>query len=162
MQIVNLKPKILVGMNDDMSIVDDTTFDLWHAFMPNKKHIKNVVGKELFSLQVFTDDVTFYNFTEHTVFTKWACVEVESLEDVPENMDVLMFEGGMYLVEEHCGPSYEVKKTYSRIFKDIIPFSNFSVDKRPHFELLGENYLGRDPNSKEDIWIPIVFENHVY
>mgnify|MGYP003646674059 CR=1 FL=1 len=124
MQIVNLKPKILVGMNDDMSIVDDTTFDLWHAFMSNKKHIKN--------------------------------------EDVPENMDVLMFEGGMYLVEEHCGPSYEVKKTYSRIFKDIIPFANFSVDKRPHFELLGENYLGRDPNSKEDIWIPIVFENHVY
>lgn len=149
-------------MRDEMSLVEDSTFDLWHGFMTNKKQISHQVGNDLYNLHVYSEHVTFFNFTENTVFTKWACVEVSNMDTVPEGMDVLMFEGGMYLVEEHNGPSFEVQKTYDRIFKEIIPFSNFSVDQRPHFEVLGEHYLGRDPNSKEDIWIPIVFENQTY
>jgi AraC family transcriptional regulator len=162
MHIVNLKPKILIGISDQMSLAEDSTVDLWRAFMPNRKFIKNTVGNDVMNLHIYPESVSFFSFTERTVFTKWACVEVSEVKDIPSGMDVLMLEGGTYLVEEHHGSSADIKNTYERIFRDIIPHANFSVDQRPHFEVLGENYLGQDPNSKEDIWIPIVFENQTY
>jgi AraC family transcriptional regulator len=32
----------------------------------------------------------------------------------------------------------------------------FEVDDRPHFEILGIRYRNNDPNSEEEIWIPII------
>jgi AraC family transcriptional regulator len=36
-----------------------------------------------------------------------------------------------------------------------VPASNYDLDDRPHFEILGDKYKNGDPNSEEDIWIPI-------
>ena len=33
--------------------------------------------------------------------------------------------------------------------------SKYSIDNRPHFEIIGEKYKNNDPNSEEEIWIPI-------
>jgi AraC family transcriptional regulator len=36
-----------------------------------------------------------------------------------------------------------------------LPNSAYELDDREHFELLGEKYKNNDPNSEEEIWIPI-------
>lgn len=162
MHIVNLKPKILVGVSDEMSLAEDGTMALWQKFMPNKKLLTNTMGTEVYNVHIYPHDVSFFNFTENTVFTKWACTEVSSADSIPEGFELLLLEGGTYLVEEHNGPANEVQKTYERIFTEILPHANFSIDQRPHFEVLGDKYLGMHPNSKEDIWIPIAFDAASY
>ena len=44
---------------------------------------------------------------------------------------------------------------FQYIFSEWIPQSDYSVDDRPHFEVLGAKYKNNDPDSEEEIWIPI-------
>jgi AraC family transcriptional regulator len=36
-----------------------------------------------------------------------------------------------------------------------LPASEYVVDNRPHFEILGAQYKNNEPDSEEEIWIPI-------
>jgi AraC family transcriptional regulator len=36
-----------------------------------------------------------------------------------------------------------------------LPGSDFVLDTRPHFEVLGDQYKNNDTTSEEEIWIPI-------
>lgn len=156
MHILNIKPKLLIGQRIDMCYEDDQTFDLWRSFMPFVANVPNAIKGALYSVQVYPAGVTFFNFTETTIFTKWAAIEVTDLENVPEEMDVLELTGGMYLVEEHIGTGSSILETYDRIFNELLPSVNFNVDhSRPNFEVLGHKYKNNDATSREDIWIPI-------
>lgn len=46
------------------------------------------------------------------------------------------------------------------IFSDWLPKSDYELDERPHFEILDEKYKNDDPNSEEEIWIPIRNKNN--
>jgi AraC family transcriptional regulator len=46
-------------------------------------------------------------------------------------------------------------KTFQYIFGTWLPNSEYVLDNRPHFEILGEKYKNDDPTSEEEIWIPI-------
>ena len=46
-------------------------------------------------------------------------------------------------------------KTLMFILNSWLPNSEFDIDNRPNFEVLGEKYKRTDPSSEEDIWIPI-------
>jgi AraC family transcriptional regulator len=54
---------------------------------------------------------------------------------------------------------YKGSSTDTRIFQHIfetwLPQSGYELDNRPHFEVLGEKYRNNDPESEEDIYIPI-------
>ncbi|WP_371811654.1 GyrI-like domain-containing protein [Flavobacterium sp. M31R6] len=41
------------------------------------------------------------------------------------------------------------------MFRTWIPNSKYDLDHRPHFEILGAKYKKDDPNSEEEIWVPI-------
>jgi predicted transcriptional regulator YdeE len=41
------------------------------------------------------------------------------------------------------------------IYTEWLPASNYELDNRPQFEILGVKYKTNDPNSEEEIWIPI-------
>ncbi|MFM9945765.1 MAG: GyrI-like domain-containing protein, partial [Bacteroidia bacterium] len=41
------------------------------------------------------------------------------------------------------------------IYGTWIPNSEYNLDNRPHFEILGEKYKNNHPDSEEEIWIPI-------
>ncbi|MDP5096829.1 MAG: GyrI-like domain-containing protein [Flavobacterium sp.] len=36
-----------------------------------------------------------------------------------------------------------------------MPNSEYQLDNRPHFEILGAKYKNNAPDSEEEIWIPI-------
>lgn len=154
-----LKEKNLVGIHSTMSLTENKTAELWRNFMPRRKEIQSTIGKDLYSLQEY-DPNYFINFDVKTPFEKWACVEVEDLNSIPEKMSALVLRGGLYAVFLYKGLSTNTE-IFNYIFSKWLPESEYTLDHRPHFELLGEKYKNNDPNSEEEIWIPIKPKNEL-
>lgn len=149
-----LSPKKLVGRRVRMSFAKDATARLWKGFMPARKNIKDVSGRELFSVQVYPPSF-FERMDPHEEFEKWATAEVSDFADVPEDMETLILECGLYAVFLYHGASSKADSFFKYIFTEWLPESGYELDSRPHFEILGEKYKNDDPNSEEEIWIPI-------
>ena len=149
-----LTEKKLLGHSIEMSFIENKTFQLWSGFMPNRKEIKNVINPNLYSLEVYTEN-HFDNFDPNDCFEKWAAVEVSNYDSIPEGMKTLIVPDGLYAVFLHLGPAADAHKTYHSIFAEWLPNSEYTVDNRPHFAVMNEKYKKDDPNSEEEIWIPI-------
>ena len=155
-KIVTLPAKKLIGYSIEMSLLDNQTQTIWQLFMPRLKEIKNAVSADLFSLQNYPENY-FTNFTPETIFTKWAAVEVKDFENIPEGFKKLEITGGKYAVFLHKGNTEMFAKTAQYIYTEWLPNSGFQLDNKPHFEVLGDNYLGHEnPESEEEIWIPVI------
>ena len=135
-----------------MSLADNKTFQLWQSFMPRRKEIQNTVSTDLFSMQVY--DVS-YDFSQPTQeFEKWAAMEVTTFDAIPDGMEPFELVGGLYAVFLYKGLSTDTS-IFRYIFGEWLVSSEYLLDHRPHFEILGEKYKNNDPNSEEEIWIPI-------
>lgn len=151
----NLEQKKLIGKKLEMSYVNNKTGELWRSFMPRRKEITNNIGSELYSMQIYNSIFDFQNFNPNDNFTKWAAVEVTDFEQIPENMESYTLKGGLYAVFTHKGSSLDFQRTFQYIFGVWLPNSDYQIDDREHFELLGENYKNESPDSEEEVWIPI-------
>jgi AraC family transcriptional regulator len=150
-----LAQKVLVGKKLEMSYSNNRTIELWRSFMPRKKEIRNQVGSELYSMQIYTSVFDFQNFNPNDTFTKWAAIEVTDFERIPKEMESYILKGGLYAVFTHKGSSIDFQRTFQSIFDVWLPNSDYQIDDREHFELLGEKYKNESPDSEEEIWIPI-------
>lgn len=148
-----LKPKKLVGLHLSMSLVNNLTGQLWRQFGPHIQKIPHRVSEDKISLQIYPPKY-YAQFNPTTAFTKWATVEVSSFDDLPEGLQTLDLKGGMYAVFDYKGSSGD-SSIFQYIFTEWLPQSNYMVDNRPHFEVLGPKYKNNDPNSEEEIWIPV-------
>lgn len=153
-QIKILTDKKLIGKHIEMSFIENKTFQLWNSFMPRQKEIKNKIDSNLYSLEVFPVNY-FDNFDLANTFQKWAAVEVKNFNTIPPEMETLLIPTGLYAVFIHKGPATEGHKTYHTIFAEWLPNSEYTVDDRPHFAVMDEKYKKEDPDSEEEIWIPI-------
>lgn len=154
-EIKLLSAKKLIGKSTRMSLAINKTPMLWKAFMTERKSIQNTIGTDLYSIQVYDHKDDFRNFTPQTEFEKWAVVEVENFDGIPENMKSFVLPKGMYAVFIHKGTPAEFQKTFQYIFGVWLPSSEYLLDDRPHFELLGEKYKNNSPDSEEEVWIPV-------
>ena len=152
--IISLSSKKLLGIRTRTSLSLNKTRSLWQSFMPRRKEIRNAIGTELYSLQVY-DSFYFSNFNPHTEFEKWACVEVKDYDTIPEGMEPFSLPGGLYAVFLYKGSSASGAETFRYIFETWLPSSEYELDNRPHFEVLGEKYRNDNPDSEEEIWIPV-------
>jgi len=152
-QIEILKEKKLVGKSLKMSLVDNKTGALWRSFMPRRKEITNAVSTDMYSMQVY-DASYFDEFSPNKEFEKWALMEVTDFEEIPDEMTAFALIEGLYAVFHYKGLNTDTR-IFEYIFTTWLPASKYMLDNRPHFELLGEKYKNADPNSEEDIWIPI-------
>lgn len=152
---IKILPEIkLMGNSMAMSYADNKATELWKSFMPKRKEIQNNIGKELYSMQIYPASF-FENFNPTTVFEKWAAVEVTDFDTIPDGMGCFSMPGGLYAVFEFKGDGTMAAKTFQYIFETWFPSSEYSLDNRPHFEILGEKYKHGDPASEEEIWIPV-------
>jgi AraC family transcriptional regulator len=69
-------------------------------------------------------------------------------------METFNLNCGEYAVFDYQGLSND-NSIFQYIYRKWLPNSNYKLENRSHFEVLGENYRNNDPNSKEQIWIPI-------
>jgi AraC family transcriptional regulator len=150
-----LPEKKLVGKQMKMSLSDNKTGLLWKSFMQRRKEIRNNITSALYSLQVYDHSIDFASFNQDTVFEKWAAVEVADFDNIPPDMETFLLTGGLYAVFIHKGAASTGPKTFRYIFESWLPNSGYLPDRRPHFELLGEKYKNEDPDSEEEVWIPV-------
>jgi AraC family transcriptional regulator len=153
-RIETVSEKKLIGNHLTMSLMDNRTAALWKSFMPRRKEIINAVATDLFAVQIYNENY-FQNFNPANIFVKWATMEVRDFSNVPDGMETLAIPAGSYAVFLHRGPASEGPKTFQYIFGTWLPKSNYLLDIRPHFEILGDKYKNEDPSSEEEIWIPI-------
>jgi AraC family transcriptional regulator len=153
-----LPEKRFIGKKIRMSFLNNKTYELWKSFMPYRKQITNNIGSELYSIEVY-EPLYFNKFDPGKEFEKWAAVEVTSHCMVPEGLETLATYGGLYAVFLHHGPASEGPKTYQYIFETWLPHSDYLIDDRPHFAVMGEKYKNEDLNSEEEIWIPVKPKN---
>lgn len=153
-RIETLKEKKLIGKQLRMSLSNNRTGELWRSFMQNRRSITNNIGSALYSMQIF-DPAYFRNFNPAAEFQKWAAIEVADHNIVPDGMETVTLPEGLYAVFIHKGAASTGPQTFQYILGTWLPGSDYMLDNRPHFELLGEKYKNDDPASEEEIWIPI-------
>ncbi len=145
--------KKLVGKRLKMSFADYKAGELWKDFLSKRNEICNCANNELISISVYKSK-HFEDFKSTDEFDKWAAVEVMDFENVPNEMETFVLPSGLCAVFDYKGLN-----TDNSIFKYILgmwlPSSQFTLDDRPHFEVLGDKYKNNDPTSEEEIWIPI-------
>jgi len=122
--------------------------------MPRRKEITNNLSADLISMQIYSQTFDFKEFNINEEFEKWASVEVFDSHNIPERMEPFELSGGLYAVFVHRGSSTD-NSTFQYIFNNWLPNSGFEIDFRPHFEIFVEKYKNADPNSEEEILIPI-------
>ncbi|MBT8231573.1 MAG: GyrI-like domain-containing protein [Saprospiraceae bacterium] len=151
--IKNISDKILVGMQTEMSIVNNQTFKLFKTFMPRKKEIMNIVDDNVYDLRIYP--ANYYEvFDPQAQFIKWAAAEVSDNNDIPTDMETFHLQGGQYAVFHYKGLNSD-PSIFQYIFTEWLPQSGYTLDYRPHFEIMGPKTKLNDSNSEEEIWIPI-------
>lgn len=151
----NIPSKRFIGYSIKTSLANDQTVKIWKQLMPRLKEISNAVSADLFSLQEY-EFTSFQDFTPFTEFKKYALVEVKDFENIPEGFEKFELKAGKYAVFNHKGTAEEFVKTSQFIFGEWLPKSEFELDDRPHFSVMGDKYFGHEnPESEEEIWIPI-------
>ena len=150
----NLVEKKLIGKRIRTSFSNNRTFELWNTFMPKRKEIKNIIGTELYSIQIY-EPLFFDNFDPKKEFEKWATMEVTDFNIVPDGMETFILQSGLYAVFLYHGAASAAAPAFRYILDTWLPGAGYSLDHRPHFEILGEKYKNEDPTSEEEIWIPI-------
>lgn len=154
-RIEELKETKLIGKNLKMSFVNNRTFELWKSFSPNRKEIQNHVNTNLFSVDIYPRSDFFEQFNSNEEFEKWAAVEVANFGLIPNEMEKLVIPEGKYAVFHYKGKPSEAQATFQFIYGTWLPNSQYKMDDRPYFALMGEKYKGENSDSEEEFWIPI-------
>lgn len=154
-RIEQLPATKLVGKRLQVSLAQNRTAELWRSFMPHRNEILHRVSPNLFSLQHYGEALVAGTFHPEVVFEKWAAAEVSAFEAIPAGMETLELPGGLYAVFLHKGLPSDFPRTWQFILNTWLPQSPYELDHRAHFELLGETYKNNDPDSEEEIWVPI-------
>jgi AraC family transcriptional regulator len=158
-QIKRNSGRKLIGIQLEMSLVENRVGELWKSFMPRRNEIQQKVSTDLISVQVYDPIFDFENFNPTTKFRKWAAVEVIDFNSIPNEMETYELEDGLYAVFHYQGLNTD-PQIFKYIFREWLPNSDYELDMRPHFEILGEKYKNNDPTSEEEIWIPIKLKNN--
>jgi len=155
-ELVEVEPRKLIGKCVTTTLSFDDTAALWKDFMSRHKEIVNRVDSGFYSMQVYPFGFKVEEFTRETEFERWAAVEVENFNMVPEGMQTKVLAGGLYAVFTHVGPVKQFVETSNYIYGKWLPQSGYQLDDRAHFERLGEKYYGPEhPESEEEIWVPV-------
>lgn len=152
-RIVVLTEKKLVGKKLQMSFANYKVGELWQSFMAKRKEITNNLTNDLISLAVYLP-THFSDFKPTNEFERWATIEVTDFDNVPNEFDTFVLSSGLYAVFDYKGLSSD-NSIFKFILETWLPSSDYILDNRPHFEVLGDKYKNNDPSSEEEIWIPI-------
>ncbi len=151
-QIKTFPTTKFIGKNLSFTYSDYRAFELWSSFMPRRKEVPNAIGTDLYNIQI---NSIGFSFGLQEPFVKWAAVPVANFDFVPDEMETLEILEGWYAVFHYKGDQSNAPAFFNAIYTKWLPASNYELDHRPQFEILGVKYKTNDPNSEEEIWIPV-------
>ena len=71
-------------------------------------------------------------------------------------MDSTIIVGGAFVTFILKGEKPTLTENYNYLMNDWLPKEGYRIDNRAHFQVMGDKYKRNDPNSEEEVWIPIV------
>lgn len=148
-----INAKKLVGKRLTMSFANYKVGELWKSFMPRRREITNNLTNDLISVVVY-QSTHFADFKPTNEFERWATIEVTDFDNVPIEMETFVLQSGLYAVFDYKGLNTD-HSIFQYILGTWLPNSDYILDNRPHFEVLGDRYKNNDPTSEEEIWIPV-------
>jgi AraC family transcriptional regulator len=120
---------------------------LWGGLGPRSGEIANVVkGNVAYGISANLD-------AETGEFDYVAGYEVSSTESVPEGMACFEVPGGKYAVFTTTLP--KIGETFQYAYHTWLPQSDYQPAAGPDFELYGEYFDPRDPESEFEVYIPV-------
>lgn len=154
---ISVKPKIVnkeafnvVGIRYFGSNQNNEIPQTWNSFLQQKVKIKHQLNPE-----------TTYGMCEHvsdltddSEFAYIACVEVDSLEEIPEGMSGKTVAANQYAVFTHKGSVDRLGDTYEYIYGNWFMKSDYERTEDDDFELYDQRFTN-DENSEMEIFIPI-------
>lgn len=153
-KILTVTEKHLLGLHTELTMNNNLTIELWQKFMPRKKEILQLVSDSIFPAQVYPSDY-FDSMQPNKPFTMWATVEINpDTLCIPEGMEILIIPEGLYACFTLVGMDIQALMRY--IFIEWLPISGYKVANRPHFAIMDKRYKHNQPDSQEDIYIPII------
>ena len=157
-QIINSNSKLCVGLCIEHSLNNSRAKELWRQFMPRLTEIENRVTTSLLSIQIYNSNEYFENFNTDKPFNTWSAVEVIDLDCIPDGMQSIVIPKGNYATFIHKGGVDSFSDIFHYFYTSWLSQSQWILDSnRPHFEVLGDRFLGPDhPDSEEEIWIPVM------
>lgn len=149
-----LLPTLVAGHSQPMNLqtAPSQTPLLWKKFRTACKAITQRTSEHYYSITTYPVDY-FKVFDPTRSYTKWAAIEVTTLEPLPVGLDTLLLQEGQYAVFQYKGVASPVPFQY--IYQTWLPESGYRLADRPHFEVLGPDYAPHDPKAEEAIWIPV-------
>lgn len=149
-----IEPVKIIGLRRNMSFAQNTTHALWKNFMSRLTEVPNKIAHNRISMQNYPEGF-FSDFNSNAVFEKWAGVEVAVFDSIPEGMETYTIPAGLYAVFHYKGNANNAPDVFRYILAEWLPQSGYTLDVRPHFEILGEKYRNGADDSEEDIYIPV-------
>ncbi len=161
-----MKPRIehssefsLVGLRTVTSVASDNTRSLWMEFAPQIASILHQTGTHKYSVEQYDNLAFFDAFDPENTFEKWAAVAVEKSAEIPPGLERLIIPAGKYAVIHYKGKPSEAHFMFRQFYTGWLPHSEYQLDHRPHFAVMGDAYKGEHSDSEEEFWIPIQPEN---
>ena len=154
-RIQTLPSTLLIGKKSITSYADNNTFELWQSFSPRKIEIEHSINNDSYAVEIYPTTTFFQNFDPTREFEKWAAIAVSKIEEIPKGMQSLTIPEGLYAVFPYKGKPSEAMKTFRYIYSEWLPNSEYEIDSRPYFALMGDKYKGEHSESEEEFWVPI-------
>ena len=148
--IIQFDGTLLCGASAPMTLRTFTPWTLWPKVMPQLSRVSNRKNKDLISLRSF-EGIPVFGPTADPNFTYCGGAEVAGPNEGLEHLEI---PPGTYAVFHYKGLSSD-SSVWRYIYIEWLPNSPWELDHRPHFERLGAKYKNEDPNSEEDIYIPV-------
>ena len=145
----------LIGQKITTSFAQDQTLELWRNFAPRKKEIKNKVNSDSYAVKIYPNTTFFQQFDPTRTFEKWAAVPVTNFDNITDCLDKLIIPVGIYAIFTYRGKPSDAMDTFRYMYGEWLPSSQYEMDNRPYFALMGDRYKGEHPDSEEEFWVPI-------
>jgi AraC family transcriptional regulator len=139
----------LIGLSKEINRSESHKIvELWKSFMPIASGMKAGKSTAYFAVQIYQD----FSGNEKP-YTIWAATEKAQHKTVPDQLKHLQIPSGLYAVVELHG--MDIAGLYQNFMSAWLPQSDYTIDNRPHFQIMGEDYKNGSPDSKEHVCIPI-------
>ena len=139
----------------EMNMMKDRTAEVWKTFMPLFAQIPGKVNLQKISIQNYGGAFDIHSFTPETLFMRGAAVEISGEQELPTPLETLKFRGGLYLKTRYKGLPQNAVTFFQKLYLEVLPQMKLQPDNRIQFELLLPNYSPENPDSEEDVFIPV-------
>jgi AraC family transcriptional regulator len=151
-KVVGLQRKFIHGLSPDTT-APQVIGPLWLEFSPLKETVPNrVPGGPSFGL-IWGGEKSTRSHPDELNYL--ACVEVTSLDDIPEGMSSREMPEVPYAVVTHRGPIGKIAETLKWLYETWLPESGFEHSGLADIELYDERFGGELETSEMDYFISI-------